>query len=313
MSSSWKNEKAKRSWRNTSSKTARIFRTLTYRSESRLKVKTRFSFTFFVFAVLCKKSSRASLISSARRNRLHRRFDPVTLTTGGFLSDTRILFVLREIEEQWEFEERGTKRDVLMNVILPEFIVLLLCQKLMLTVEEAFEALKIQKEFLVLSHKEPKPLAASTRRSVLAPALYKLATLTTSSNWKPEDDVSSQGPTAEKVCCSFTCQSKILLIPSKISENKYKKIKNLFYNQPLKQLAKTKNSPWGLLQLINSMLLNFFAGLAISRWNFCPFFLFLLWIHPRVADYECETEARNADQIPDLETVFGFAGWWWCL
>lgn len=140
------------------------------------------------------------------------------MTTGGILSDTQILFVLSEIEKLRPIEERGTKEEVLMDVILPEFIMFIFCMKFELTAEEASEVLKTQEEYLELSYEASAPLAASTPLSVQKQAKKRgrpkkfqleappLDTFETPSRKRKLEDVSTQGPTADKVSCRFTRQ-----------------------------------------------------------------------------------------------------------
>lgn len=153
-----------------------------------------------------------------------KRFDPVKMTTGNILSEAQILFVLREIEKLRAVDEQGTKEEVLMDVILPEFIVFVFCKKFSLTVDEASEALKIQEEFLELNYEVSAPLAASSplttgslqkqaakrgrpkKVPLATQALDTLATPTTSRKRKQENDVALQVPTASKVCRLFTRQ-----------------------------------------------------------------------------------------------------------
>lgn len=96
------------------------------------------------------------------RKQQTKRLDPVQMTTGDILSDTQILFVLQKIEDLRPFDERGTKQEVLMDIILPEFIMFLFCEKFGLSDEKASEILKLQEEVLILNVEDNEPQAAST-------------------------------------------------------------------------------------------------------------------------------------------------------
>lgn len=84
----------------------------------------------------------------------YQRFNPVLLTTGNILSESQLNFVLNEIENQRPVSERGSREDVLTEIVLPELILYLFRQKFDFSFEQALAALNLQEEYTMLHLKD---------------------------------------------------------------------------------------------------------------------------------------------------------------
>lgn len=87
-------------------------------------------------------------MSTSSRNK---RFNPVLLTTGNILTEPQIDFLLNEIENQRPSSERGSKEDVLTEIVLPELIMHLFCKKFDCNIEQALDMLNVQEEYTMLN------------------------------------------------------------------------------------------------------------------------------------------------------------------
>lgn len=77
-------------------------------------------------------------------------YNPVLLTTCNILNENQLDFVCREIEKTRKIEERGTKEEILIEAVLPEFLIHLFCTMHKLTKTEALDILKTQDEYRML-------------------------------------------------------------------------------------------------------------------------------------------------------------------
>lgn len=80
----------------------------------------------------------------------NKRYNPILLTTNNILTEAQLQFALREIEKQRPHDERGSKEDILTEVVLPELIMHLFCKKYDFTMQEALDALNVQEEYMLL-------------------------------------------------------------------------------------------------------------------------------------------------------------------
>lgn len=76
----------------------------------------------------------------------NKKFDPVEITTSNILTEKQCEYVLQQIENQRHINDRGQNEDILMDRILPEFIVYVFCEKFNLSETEALNRLTIQEE-----------------------------------------------------------------------------------------------------------------------------------------------------------------------
>lgn len=105
---------------------------------------------------------RPSIISLFKQQPQIKRFDPVLMTSGEILNEEQICLVLKEIEELRPVDERGTNESVLWEVVLPELIMFVFCQKFGLSLGEASDALNVQEEYIQLNLEVSAPQASST-------------------------------------------------------------------------------------------------------------------------------------------------------
>lgn len=87
----------------------------------------------------------------------NRRYNPVLLTQGKIFTEAQLEFALKEIEKQRPVSERGSKEDILTEIVLPELIMHLFCKKFNLSTQEAVDALDVQEEYNML-HLDSEPL-----------------------------------------------------------------------------------------------------------------------------------------------------------
>jgi hypothetical protein len=73
-------------------------------------------------------------------------YNPVLITTSNILTENQIIHALREIENLRSENEQGTKEQILMEKVLPEFMIYVFCKKFNFNRESAIEKLKIQEE-----------------------------------------------------------------------------------------------------------------------------------------------------------------------
>lgn len=71
---------------------------------------------------------------------------PMLLTTSNVLTEQQIDYVCQEIENQREVNDRGSKENILTEVILPEFIIYVFSNKFQMSRVDAIDRLKIQEE-----------------------------------------------------------------------------------------------------------------------------------------------------------------------
>lgn len=79
-----------------------------------------------------------------------KRFNSVLLTTGNIFTESQIQLALNEIESLRPTSERGSKEDVLTEIVLPELIMHLFRKKFDFSIEEALDALNVQEEYTLL-------------------------------------------------------------------------------------------------------------------------------------------------------------------
>lgn len=95
-----------------------------------------------------------SFFEQASKNKKPKKdYNYLFITTSGVLSEKQTLFVLQEIENQRDAGDRGCHEAMLMETILPEFIIRLFCTEFTMTREEAIEQLNNQKERQLLFEK----------------------------------------------------------------------------------------------------------------------------------------------------------------
>lgn len=85
-------------------------------------------------------------------------YNPMMMSTSGVLTDSQISFALREIENRRDFDDRGTHETMLMETILPEFIIYVFCQEFNFSKEEALDQLAKQEEHQLLFMKNDSSL-----------------------------------------------------------------------------------------------------------------------------------------------------------
>lgn len=94
------------------------------------------------FTPIIKQHLDKQNVTSSRNSK----YDPVIFTTSNILSEKQCEYVLQQIEKQRDVCDRGQNEEIIIDRILPEFIVYVFCNKFNMSKEEALGRVALQEE-----------------------------------------------------------------------------------------------------------------------------------------------------------------------